>query len=151
MARKARTRIAAGLGIVAGTVALAACSKPAPDVTAQVGSTSIVAKPVQYCFDGTKCHRYNPDVKTITAGANDTVLVDVPRKIVGQGWAVLAVDVDGKTQLGSSSALKGTHSYRLPASINDGKPFFVQVRQLKGTQTDGSLWAFEVKVDPTKS
>ncbi|HEY3736626.1 MAG TPA: DUF2771 family protein [Jatrophihabitans sp.] len=151
MAKTAKTRVAAGLGIVAGTVALAACSKPAPNVTAQAGSTSVVVKASTYCFDPDKCTRHVPDFPSITVAPDDKVLVDVPRKVVGHGWAINAVDLDGKTSLGNSGAITDSHSYKVTAGINNGSPFIVQVVQLDGNKPDGSMWSFLVKIDPTKS
>ncbi|HEY3736115.1 MAG TPA: DUF2771 family protein [Jatrophihabitans sp.] len=151
MATTAKARIAAGLGIVAGTVALAACSKPAPDVTVQSGSTSVVVKPSTYCFDPDKCKKHGIDVPSISSGYDDKVLVDVPRKVLGHGWAINVVDLDNKTSLGNSSAITDSHSYRVAANLNNGKPFIVQVVQLDGNKTDGSIWSFIVTVDPNKS
>jgi hypothetical protein len=151
MARTAKTRIGAGLGIVASVLILGACSKPTPNVTAQSGSTSVIVKPSVYCFSPTDCKRQGFNFPSLTIGPNENVLVDVPRKLVDKGWAINLLDVDGKTSLGNTGAITDSHSYRLPASINSGKPFIAEVLQLNGNRSDGSRWSFFVKVDPTKS
>jgi hypothetical protein len=151
MTRKTKTRLLAGLGIVAGVLVLAGCSKPAPNITAQSGRTSIVVKPSTYCFNPNDCMRQGVNVPSITVAPGETILVDVPRKVVANGWAVEAVDPVAKSSLGNSGAITDSHSYRLTAGVNNGSPYIVQVMQLNGAKPDGSVWSFIVKVDPTKT
>ena len=151
MTRTARNRIAAGLGIVAGAVILTACSEPAPNVTAQSGTDSVIVKPSTYCFDANHCKQHGVDVPTLNVRLDDKVLVDVPKKVADKGWAVQAVQADGKTVLGNSGKITDSHSYRVPTSLNEGSPFIVQVLQLDGNKSDGSMWSFVVKPNPTKS
>lgn len=150
MSLKAR-RILAGLGIAVGVVVLAACDKPTPTITAQSGSTSVIVEASTYCHSDDKCQHHSVDVPTLTVAPDATVLIDVPKKLVDNGWGVVALKLEDKTSIGNSGAITDSHSYRLSSGINNGDPFIVQVVQLDGSKVDGSLWTFVVTVDAHKS
>jgi hypothetical protein len=153
LSRARSRRVVAAVGVAVAAVSLAACDKPAQSITAQAGSTALKVNPSTFCSDGEHCKNYDigKTLPALTIAPDGKVLVDVPKQLVGRGWAINAVDVDGKTQLGNTGAITDSHSYRLTASVNNGKPFIVQVVQLKGNKTDGSLWSFLVKPSATKS
>jgi hypothetical protein len=132
---------------LATTVLLAACDKPAPKVTVQDGAFSTTISPSTYCFDAAHCRPSGRiDLPVVDAGADDRVLVDVPRDLVGRGWSVSALTLDGTKTIGGSGAIHGSHSYRVAASSNNGNPFIVQVAQLHKGKPDGSTWSFLVKI-----
>ena len=130
-----------------GTTVLAACDKPVPRITVQRGSFSTTIGPSTYCFDPKHCRASDRiDLPIVNARADDTVLVDVPRTLVGRGWAVAALSLDGAKALGGSGAIAHQHSYRVAASSNSGDPFVVQVVELRKGKPDGSKWNFLVKI-----
>lgn len=154
MLPRARSRrVVAAVGVAVAAVSLAACDKPEQSITAQAGSTALRVGPSTYCSDGVHCKHYGigDTLPSLTIAPDAKVMVDVPKQLVHRGWAINVVDVDGKTQLGNSGAITDSHSYRLTGSVNSGKPFIVQVVQLKGTKADGSLWSFAVQPSATKS
>lgn len=154
MLPRARSRrVVAAVGVAVAAVSLAACDKPAQSVTAQAGSTALKINPSKYCSDGVHCKSYDigKTLPSLTIAPDAKVMVDVPKQLVHRGWAINVVDVDGKTQLGNTGAITDSHSYRLTASVNNGKPFIVQVLQLHGHTTDGSMWSFAVEPSVTKS
>jgi hypothetical protein len=139
-------RVLAVAGALTGSVLLAGCDKPAPKVTVQSGSFSTTITPSTYCFDASHCRNSVIDLPVIDARPDDRVLVDVPRELVGRGWSVTALSLDGAKALGGSGAIHTSHSFRVAASTNNGNPFIVQVAQLRKGQPDGSKWSFLVKV-----
>lgn len=144
-------RIIAILAIAGAVLGLAACDKPTPTVTAQSGATALNIHPSTYCYDGKNCKQHKPDVPTLTVAPNSSILLDVPRQLVGRGWAVQALNLGGTTTLASSGRITNSHSYRLAPGVNNGNPFIVQVLQLDGTKADGSTWSFVVELSPTKT
>lgn len=140
-------RVLAAGGTLAGCLLLAGCDKPVPDVTVQSGAFSTTITPSTYCFDATHCRPATRlDLPVVSAKPDDRVLVDVPLALVHNGWALVALTLDGTKTLGGSGAISGSHSYRVAASTNNGDPFIVQVRQLRKGRPDGSRWSFVVRV-----
>lgn len=134
-------------GALASTLALTACDKPVPLITVQSGSTSMTITPSNYAFDATHDRTSQIDLGEITARSGGTVLIDVPRQVVGRGWAVNAISLDSKhTVLGGSGVIVDSHTYRVAAQSNNGNPFIVQVLQLRDGKPDSSVWSFLVKV-----
>ena len=144
-----RTTRAAVLGVVlAGTLLLAGCQKPAPQLTVQTGSFSTTVSPTSYAFDATHVRTYAYSLPVVTAKTDGSVLIDVPREVVGNGWAVNAISVAAKpVSVGSSGPITDRHTYRVAAQTNNGNPFIVQIVQLHGTKADGSVWSFLVRID----
>ena len=140
-------RALAVAGALTGSALLAGCDKPAPKVTVQTGAFSTTIEPSTYCFDAKHCRSSaRIDLPVIDAKPDDRVLVDVPRDLVGRGWSVTALTLDGAKALGGSGAIHSSHSFRVAANTNNGNPFIVQVAQLRHGQPDGSRWSFLVKV-----
>jgi hypothetical protein len=139
-------RILGVAGALVSALTLAACDKPAPQVTIQSGSFSTTVKPSSYCFDVTHCRDYGLDLPEISARPDDTVLIDVPRDLVGRGWSVTALATPSLDKLGSPVTVKDSHSYRVAASANNGNPYIVQIAQLHHGTPDGSRWSFLVQV-----
>lgn len=134
-------------GALASTLALAACDKPVPEITVQSGATAMTVTPTNYSFDASHSRTSQLNLNEITARSGGTVLIDVPRQVVGRGWAVNAISLDAKhTVVGGSGAIRDSHSYRVAAQSNNGNPFIVQVLQLRDGKPDGSVWSFLVKV-----
>ncbi len=140
-------RVLAVAGTLTGSVLLAGCDKPAPKVTVQTGSFSTTIEPSTYCFDAGHCRSSaRIDLPVVAAKPDDRVLVDVPRDLVGRGWSVTALSLDGAKALGGSGPIHTSHSFRVAVSTNNGNPFIVQVAQLRKGKPDGSRWSFLVKV-----
>jgi len=145
MRRIVRT-LAIGVAL-ASTLTLTACDKPAPKLTLQTGAFSTTVGPTTYAFDSTHLRTYSVSLPEVTAKTDATVLIDVPRKVAHNGWAVTAISLNAKhTVLGDSGEIKNQHSYRVAAQSNNGSPFIVRVSQLRNGKADGSVWGFLVKV-----
>jgi hypothetical protein len=149
MPRPARVLTALAATALA-TVTLAACDKPVPGVTFLAGSTTVVSHPSQYCFDPTThCHS-SGSIPKITAKANSTVLVDVPRDVADQHWIVLAFKTDSagtSTALdgyGSTGVLHNRHSVRVPVPNAEGS-YYLKVAELRGAAQSGT-WIVLVDV-----
>jgi hypothetical protein len=139
-------RVVAVAITAAAVTLLAACQRPVPKITIQSGSVSNTVAPSTYVFDSSHERKSALDLPAITARPGATVLVDVPREVVGKGWSVAALSLDGTKALGNSGAITDSHSYRVAAESNNGNPFVVQVVQLNHGHPDGSVWSFVVKV-----
>lgn len=153
-------RTATAIGAVSlGLLALSACEKPTPMVTATVGSDSVTSEAA--CYDDGKaipdkevrtCMGKSPE-KTVTVGSGDKLRIGVDPEMAENGWLVL---VDGKPAM--SDAMKKTYySFQ-------GEAFF-QEQSMPGQQpsapkksvnlsvaevTDGKftgIWHFTVKND----
>lgn len=149
---RTRRAAAAVLGAAAISTLLTACQKPAPEVTVLGGGKVVTITPSDYCFDSTHCRTAKLDLPTLTVGADDKVMIDVPREVAHRGWQVQALSLkDIKTVLGSSGEISGSHSYRVASSAGNGDPFVVQVAELSHGKPDGSAWSFVVKVSQTKT
>src|SRR5581483_951635 len=135
-----RRVLGCGLTALACLLLLSACTKPAPKVTVQTGAFSTTITPSSYCFDAAHCHRYALQLPEVTAKPDATVLIDVPRAVVHNGWRVTALAVPDLTKVGSPATVKDSHSFRVAASTNNGNPFIVQVAQLRHGTPDGSRW-----------
>ncbi|MDT4914746.1 MAG: hypothetical protein QOC66_3874 [Pseudonocardiales bacterium] len=134
-------------GALTASMLLAGCDKPVPKVTVQRGAFSTTITPSTYCFDSVHCRTASGlDFPVIDAGLDERIMVDVPRDLLGKGWSVTALTLDGTKPLGSSGTIHDSHSYRVAANTNNGNPFVVQVAQLRKGKPDGSKWSFLVKV-----
>jgi len=140
------------VGIAAAAGLLAACDKPAPRVTVYGSRTVINVSASDYCFDSTHCRVQRLSLPVIDVAADDKILVEVPRKLVGKGWQLRALDPSNSNkEIGTSGEIADSHSYKLTSGLAGGQPFIVEVNQLAGGKPDGSTWSFIVKVSPTKS
>ncbi|GAB3649573.1 DUF2771 domain-containing protein [Streptomyces sparsus] len=91
--RAARTAIAAG-AVSLGLIALSACEKPTPRVTAVAGSTSVSTEAA--CYDdgkniseqrATSCAERKP-TETLTVGEGDMLRLGVEPEIAETGWVL---------------------------------------------------------------
>lgn len=138
------------VGGLAATLLLAGCDKPVPKVTVQTGSFSTTITPSTYCFDAGHCRNSGGvDLPVVSVAADAKVLIDVPREVVGTGWSVNALSLDGKKALGGSGTIHDSHSYRLVSGVGGGDPFIVEVEQVRNGKPDGSRWSFLVRVSQT--
>jgi hypothetical protein len=139
-------------GAAAATSLLTACQKPLPEVTVLGGGTVVRITPSTYCFGTDQCRKSALDLPTVTLGADDKAMIDVPSKVKSRGWQVQALSLQDITKvLGASGAIEDSHSYRVASNIANGDPFVVRVDELRDGKPDGSTWSFVVKVSPTKS
>jgi Protein of unknown function (DUF2771) len=145
-----RVRILVVLAALAATTLLAACNKPLPNVTILSGSTTIVARPQTYCFDGNSKQCHNPQQRTpqISARQGATLFIDVPRAVADHSWTAASVNLrSGKYQAiagdGLASGLvHGNHSTRLAVPYGSGT-YYVLITQVSG---DVGIWVAEVKI-----
>jgi len=141
-------RYAASAAAIGGVLALAACDKPAPKVTAQSGSTSMTVSPSSYSWDSTHLKKFVASLPEITTKTDGTVLVDVPRRVANAGWAISAISLSNTAKaIGGSGQIKDRHTFRVAAQTNNGQPFIVRVDEYRNGKPDGSVWNFLVKVD----
>jgi hypothetical protein len=148
---RSRRVLAAAVGAVALTGLLTACQKPTPEVTVLGGGKVVTISPSRYCFTASQCRAGKLDLPTFTVGADDKVMIDVPREVEHRGWQVQALSLEDVTKvLGSSGAIHGSHSYRVASGAADGSPFIVQVNELSQGKPNGGAWSFVVKVSQTK-
>ncbi|MGH3264765.1 MAG: DUF2771 family protein [Trebonia sp.] len=146
-----RRAAAAVLGAAAISSLLTACQKPTPEVTVLGGGKVVTITPSRYCFDSDHCRADKLDLPAFTVGADDKVMIDVPRQVADRGWQVQALSLkDIKTVLGSSGPIHDSHSYRVASNAGNGAPFVVQVAELSHGKPDGSMWSFVVTVSQTK-
>ena len=135
-------------GALASTAVLAACQKPAPELTLQTGSFSTRVAPSSYSFDAQHLRQFRVTLPEVTAKTGGNVLIDVPRQVADAGWGVTAISLDTKhTQLGQSGQIRNRHTYRVAAQTANGEPFIVRINQYRNGKADGSQWAFLLKVD----
>ncbi len=87
------------------------------------------------------------DLPSVGAGIDGNVLVDVPRDVANTGWAVTALSLNGRRNLGASGTIRKDHTYRVAANANNGNPFVVAVQQVRASSPDSSRWSFVVRVD----
>lgn len=139
-------RVLAVVAALASPLLLAGCDKPAPKITVQTAAFSTTITPSSYCFSATHCRRYRLELPEVSAKPDATVLIDVPRAVVDNGWRVTALSVPSLAALGAPETVHGRHSFRVAASTNNGNPFIVQVAQLHRGTPDSSRWSFLVKV-----
>jgi hypothetical protein len=146
------TRLAvAGVGLTAVAALLTACDKPTPSITVFTGSTAIKVNSAKYCFDG-NAHtcRTSSAIGQITATSGSTIVVDVPREIANNHWAVTAFvkDTTGKIttiDASSSSVVTGTHSVRLPVPQASSGGYQLAVQSFTGNSATGE-WDIEVSL-----
>jgi hypothetical protein len=127
-------------------VLLAACSKPAPQVSVQSGTFFTTIAPSTYCFDPAHCRTQRLELPPVSAKLNGSVLIDVPRAVVHNGWRVSALATPTLASLGSPATPKDSHTFRVQANINNGNPFIVRIQQLHHGKPDGSIWSFIVTI-----
>lgn len=145
---RSRRALLAVLGLAA--FVLTACQKPVPKVTVEGNGTVFTIAPSTYCFDAVHCRKSALDLPALTVGPDQKVMVDVPREVVSKGWEVAALSLqDISKVLGSSGPITDSHSFRIAANSGNGAPFIVQVSELDGSKSDGSIWSFVVKVSQT--
>jgi hypothetical protein len=145
---RSRRALLAVIGLAA--LVLTACQKPVPKITVEGDGTVVTIAPSTYCFDAAHCRRSALDLPAVTVGPDQKVMVDVPREVMSRGWQVAALSLqDISKVLGTSGPITASHSYRVAGSSGNGSPFIVQVSELAGSRTDGSVWSFLVKVSQT--
>jgi hypothetical protein len=76
------------LSLLAGSVVLAGCTKPTPEVTIQSGGTTLRSAAVNYQLDG-KTVTNNAGAKVLTVRPGDNVNISVDRTTASAGWVVL--------------------------------------------------------------
>jgi hypothetical protein len=76
------------LSLLAGSVVLAGCTKPTPEVTIQSGATTLRSGAVNYQRDG-KTITNNAGAKVLTVRPGDYVNISVDKTTASAGWVVL--------------------------------------------------------------
>jgi hypothetical protein len=150
-----RLRVAAAvLGAGAIATVLSACDKPTPNITVFTGRTTIQVSPAKYCYDGNaNTCRTTSAAGSITATSGSTIVVDVPREVADNHWAVAAFvkDSTGKiTTIDSSSSavVSKTHSVRLLVPQASSGSYQLSVQSFTGAAATGE-WDVEVTLNNT--
>jgi hypothetical protein len=153
MRTSARTsRIAAVvLGAAALATVLTACDKPTPSVTLFSGHKTIKVAPAKYCYDGnSKTCRTTTASGKLNATSGSTIVVDVPREVAVNHWAVAAFvkDSTGKIttiESASSAVVSGTHSVRLQVPQANSGSYQLSIQSFTGNTATGE-WDVEVNL-----
>jgi hypothetical protein len=149
LSRRTTRLLAAALGCAALAVVLTACDKPTPSITVYNGRTAIKVNSAKYCFDGNAntCRSSNAAGKiSVTPGS--TIVVDVPRQIASNHWAVtsLVKQSDGTIttiDASSSPVVSNTHSVRITVPQATSGGYQIAVQSFTGTKATGE-WDVEV-------
>ena len=151
MPRRTARLAAAVLGTAAIATVLTACSKPTPNITVLSGRTTIRVAPAKYCFDGNaKTCRTTSAAGSIKATSGATIVVDVPRQVATDHWAVAAFVKDSTGKIttidaSSSAVVSGTHSVRLLVPQASSGSYQLSVQSFTGAAATGE-WDVEVSL-----
>jgi len=154
MSRRTTRLVAAALGCTALAVVLTACDKPTPSITVYNGRTSVKVSSAKYCFDGNaNTCRTSTAVGRLSATVGSTIVVDVPRDIANNHWAVTSFvkDDSGRpTTIDSSSSpvVSKTHSVRVLVPQATSGSYQIAVQSFTGTKATGE-WDIEVRLAST--
>lgn len=145
---------AAALGVAAIATVLTACDKPIPSITVLAGHTTIRVAPAKYCYNGnTSTCRTSTSAGSIKATSGSTLVVDVPREVAVDHWAVAAFVKDSTGKIttidsASSALVSGTHSVRLQVPQASSGSYQLSVQSFTGTTATGE-WDVEVSLSNT--
>jgi hypothetical protein len=142
---------AAALGVAAIATVLTACDKPIPSITVLSGRTTIRVDAAKYCYDGnTKTCRTSSASGSIKATSGSSIVVDVPRQVATEHWAVAAFVKDSTGKIttidaASSALVNNTHSVRLQVPAASQGSYQLSVQSFTGTTATGE-WDVEVNL-----
>ncbi len=135
--------------------ALAACTKPSPDITVYGNGKSIVIDAAFYSFTGSvgaPSIADATDARSISAQQGSKVLIDVPRSVANNTWLVSAFTFDtaGKANAlagaGGVGNVTGAHTTRITVPSASVTPeYYVEVVELRHGLAAGG-WVFHVRV-----
>jgi hypothetical protein len=149
------TRTAAAvLGAATIATVLSSCDKPTPSITVFTGHTAIQVAPAKYCYDGNaNTCRTTDAAATISATSGSTIVIDVPREVADNHWAVAAFVKDSTGKIttidaSSSAVVSGTHSVRLLVPQASTGSYQLAVQAFTGVAATGE-WDVEVTLSNT--
>lgn len=75
---------------------LAACEKPAPQVTVATEGRVVNLDAKEYCFEPDKCRTHEPEKKEIRVRRGGQMSINVPTRVAEHGWYFRAGDQSGR-------------------------------------------------------
>jgi hypothetical protein len=139
--------------LAAGTLMLAACQKPLPQVTVSGDGTVLNLKATGYCFSPTQCRegpvRDYGDAPSLRIDRGSDILIDVPRAVATTQWVVSGFTLDDagtQTPIDGvgTPALHDTHSARILTTAAGSDPFYVSITQLQDSGQLNGTWVVKV-------